>query len=167
MVCGLVEQQQIRLRDKRFRQERPSAPPARELAQAAGGIQLETGQDHPDFLFRLPEVLAVSIGERDQTLCDLVVDCAVDGLGGLLGATSRFEWQLRQDGLREACDAQSRLAPDRPAVERNLPGYRRKQTRLAAAVAADQCDALAVVDTQIRIFEERHMTEREPGLLNV
>ena len=64
-------------------------------------------------------------------------------------------------------DAQAGGAPDRPVVERHVARERFQQARLAGAVAADERDALAGVDAEIRAFEKGHVAEGKRPLLEM
>ena len=63
--------------------------------------------------------------------------------------------------LRNEADAQIRRAPDRAVVEGVAAGNDFEERRLAAAVAADQRDALAGVEREIGVIEERRIAKGE------
>src|SRR3954471_8444902 len=73
----------------------------------------------------------------------------------------------RGDFLFEPRDEQSGLTPDHTAVEWDRTRDRFQQRRLAGAIAADQRDALAAVDPEVHILEERQGTEGQAGALQV
>jgi hypothetical protein len=56
--------------------------------------------------------------------------------------------------LRHVGDGEPRLAPDLAVVQRTEAGQRLEQAGLAAAVAADQADALAGIDLQRGVVEQ-------------
>ena len=61
MVGRLVEQQHVRLRDQRFRQQRPATPATRQLADLAVRGQSEPRDHELDFLLDPPAVLALEL----------------------------------------------------------------------------------------------------------
>ncbi len=66
-----------------------------------------------------------------------------------------------RDVLIETCDPDTGCAPHRSAVGRHLAADDFQQARLTGPVAADERYALAGVDLQRRILEERVVAEGE------
>ena len=67
--------------------------------------------------------------------------------------------------LREPGDAQSRLKPHRAGVGPLFAAQDLQQRRLAGAVSSDQRHALARLDLEQRIVEQRHVPEREGDMI--
>ncbi len=174
MVRRLVEQKQIRLGDERLAEQGPPPPAAGQLAERTIGRQRQPRHDHLDFLFEPPAVAFFELVlkraqalERRRRLRRLHrrVVIARDERAELAEARRDLvehraigrAWHL----LVEPRHAQAGRAPDRARVGRLFAGYDPQQRRLARAVAADQADALAGLDAQVRVLEERQMAKGE------
>ena len=66
-----------------------------------------------------------------------------------------------RDVLFEPRDAERRLPPDCAGVGHDFAGHHFQKRRLARSVAADHRDALARIELQRYLVEERQMTERD------
>ena len=72
MVGRLIEQQHVRLRDERFRQQRAPAPAARQLADLPVGGQAEPRDHELDLLLDPPAVLALELLLQPRQGCERV-----------------------------------------------------------------------------------------------
>ena len=114
--------------------------------------------------FEQCRVVAVFIGKFARELVVLVQQRglrAETGGNGIEYRSVRIEFRL----LRHQRELQFRLAPDLAVVERNFTADDFEQARLARAVAADQADALAALDHQIGMVEQRDVAECEASAI--
>ena len=161
MVGRLVQQQQVGGGEQHGRQRHAHAPAAGERRDGAGlrvGVEAEAGQDgrrprgrrvradraQPlvDRAHAVQARVRVQLGEQRQAL-------GVAGEHGVqqrLGAGRRLLPDLRHAGAGRDADL--------PAVDREVAGDGAQQGGLAGAVAADEADAAAWVDGQVRPFEQ-------------
>ena len=174
MVRGLVEQEEIGLRDERLAEQRAAAPSAGQLAERTIGRQRQPRHDRLDTLFEPP---AVALLELVLELAQaLEVPVAIGDLPGnvVILRDERAELSeprghfiehraIRRTGnvLIEPGHAEPGRPPDRSPVGRHVSGDHLEEARLACPVAADEADPLARVDAQAGVLEEGQMAERK------
>ncbi len=73
--------------------------------------------------------------------------------------------EIPQRGLIEPRDTQPGLLPEGAGVRRHVARDDAQQRRLPRPVPPDQRDPLAGVDPQIRVLEQRQVTEGERSVL--
>src|SRR6185436_12729227 len=149
VIGRLIEQQQIGLQRQSESERRAFALAARRSLRSALGIDIESMQ----------ELGQTRIDTPALTLIVQVVDAAARDQAF---AQRRRRRQLGL--LLDEHDAQSILARHFAVIERNPVGQRLQQRGLARAVAADQADALALVDRQVGAIEQRMQAVGELGV---
>jgi hypothetical protein len=167
VVGGLVEQQDVRLRDQRPRERGPRQLAAREARQGPGQVLLGDPEAAQDAL--QPRAPGISAGALQARLCLFVgrqhgrprVAAGHPGLqrGQLLLGAARvpealgdvlLEGQVRPErrALVVEGDAGSTGQADAAGVRRELPGEDAQQGRLALAVAPHDGQALAGIEPE-------------------
>ena len=154
VVGGLVEQQQAGRLREREGERRALRLPARQ----PGGIG------------RLVEAEPVQVLDEPRLGAPALAVVVVRRIGGREAGLQREALAQRRRArqlrlLLDQHDGEAVLALDLAVVEAGGAGEHREQRRLAGAVAADEPDALAVVDRQRRAVEQRLEPERELGVL--
>jgi hypothetical protein len=76
-----------------------------------------------------------------------------------------IQLRVKRGFLGHIGNARAGLQPQRPVVQRAETGQHPQQARLAAAVASDQREPLAVVDLQFGAIEQRDMTVGESAFI--
>ncbi len=188
VVGGLVQHQQVRRVHEGAGQGDPLLLATAEGAD--GGLQLPDTQARQDRLglgIRRPAVGAVQIGDQVSQPClegVVVLEGVVIARSGQGAASLRErpqQGQLRRvagvDGLEDGgLRVEDRLlgqvadayaAPDRhrPRVRWLEAGHDAQQRRLAAAVAADEADAVAAVQAQVDAVQQHPLAELLPDPL--
>ena len=154
MVGGLVEQQQVGRQRERERERRALALAAGCRLGNRGLVEAEAMQEFDQARFDAPALALV--------VCVIV--------GRIEAAAQRQAFAQRRCGrqhglLFDQHDAQAVAPLYFAVVEIRAAGDDVEQRRLAGAVAADEADALAVVDGQCRLVEQRVKAVREFGVL--
>ena len=180
VVGRLVEQQQIRLRDERPREQHAAAPAARQGVDTRLRRQVQPRQDQLHSLLDAPPVtlfqLVLQLSELREhrgraSLGDVARRVVIGGdeLADIAEAVGdHVEHRAvcgQRNVLREPADAQARLKRYRTGVDRPLAAQNLKNRRLAAAVPADQRHAFARLDLQHDIVEQRQMSEGERDMV--
>ena len=173
MVGRLVEQQQIRLAGQRAREQDAPAPSARQRGGAGVGRQAQAIEHDFDLLLEPPAVAlfelvlqrsraaraaagVAALGHRERGVV-IVGDEAGEVAEAVGDDVEHRPLVEERRVLRQAADAQAGLRPDAPAVGRHGAADDVQERRLAGAVAADHADALARLDLQARLVEQRQM----------
>ena len=128
MVGGLVEHEHVEVADEHAGEVHATPLPAGQLADPAvpGDVRDEAAQDRADARVRRPRVLG---------------HVADDRVGD-----RRF--RIERVGLLERADVRAAAAHDATGVGLERACQQREQRRLAVAVAADDADAVALVDAE-------------------
>ena len=176
MVRRLVEEQEVRLRHERPREQHPPAPPARQRVDDGVGRQTQPGEDE---LHPLLEAPAVAFFQFMLEPPEALERCLACGLGDVYrGVVIRHhegaqaaeafgdhvehrEMGRQRHVLVQARHAQVRLAPHRARIGLLLAAQDAQERRLAAAVPAEHTHALARVNLCAHVLEKRQMAERE------
>ena len=180
MVGRLVEKQHIGRHRQRPRQGRALLLPARERTDQRVRVQRKA-PDHPfglrferpgiaHFQFALQSVQTLTqhrlVGGRlgHGLRCRVVLREQIRNLAhahhhGLEDRKRRIERRL----LGYVAQANPRHPPDRPVVQRTLPGQSAQQRRLATTVTPDQGHPLARIDLELGTIKQRHMAVSQRG----
>ena len=140
MVCRFVEHEQPRLVHQRAPEQHAPAPSPGEGVDGDVGFQIEAGQDEAHALLAAP-VFLVRVGAFSDDI----------------EHSSRIG---QRHVLREPSDAQRRLPPDGAVIRGEVAADDLEQRGFAGAVAADDGDALFVVDLQAHLRQQRKVAER-------
>jgi hypothetical protein len=179
VVGRLVEQQQLRLADQGLRQRHALASAAGKRVDMRLAIQCQARNRLLDprveapavasFKLRLQvvhmlqgrRVASADFQGRFVVIRQQAGDAAKPRGHGFIHGFMPGEFRL----LRHIGDAQFRLPPQRAVVEAAERSQRLEQAGLAAAVAADQADALAGVDLQRGVVEQGHVAVGKAGVV--
>ena len=183
MVGGLVEEEQRRLGDERLREQHPAAPAARQRADAGVGVEAELRQHRLDPLFDAPAVAFLELVLQPAELGDRRRRRIVGDARGRLVVRADEIAQRAEPGrdgvehrlvapgvervgvLRQARDAAARRAADDAGVGREIAGEHLEQRGLAFAVAAEHGDALARLNRQADVVEQREVAEGDADVI--
>ena len=174
VVGRLVEQQDVGRHRQRLRQGQAFLLSARQRADLGVGIERKT-LDHP-FGLRLerPGIARFQLALQPMQAFEQGL-LTVRGYGHrmrnlvVFGQQRRHlahpgdnrlenaEFGIERRFLRHVAESQSRLPPHRAVVERPLPRHCAQQGGFAASVAADQRDAFARFELEIRVIKKWNM----------
>ncbi len=162
VVRGLVQQQQVGLREEDAGQRHAHPPAAREGAGGHRLLGLGKAQALENAGCPALGGPGVDVGEAGLDLGD------AGGVGGGLRLAQQLvalgvggQHRLHQRGvrgrrlLRDAAHAGPLGARDRPALERKFATYQPEKRGLSRAVPADEADLVAARDDRARALEER------------
>ena len=167
MVGGLVEQHQVAGTHQRARQREPEAPAAGEFAHRALALGRGEAQAVEQLVRARRGAVAVDGGEARVDLAELLA------AGRFHRRLERAEFgvavQHEVDGLAIGADDFLLHRRDAPVgghargagIGLDLAAQQREQRGFAAAVLADHAHALAGVDAQFRVGEQRLRAARE------
>ena len=141
VIGRLVQQQQIRLADERARQQHAALPPARQRVDNRRRRQRQPRHHHVRLVMTLPLVVRV---ERPQAVADHRGHRAI---------------RRQRHVLLQPRHANARLPQDEARVRLQVAAQDLQQRGLAGAVAADDGDALAGVNLEGDLVDERQMAE--------
>ena len=139
VVGGLVQQQDVGMAGQGPGQQDAALHAAREGAEVGAGLQLQAGEDG---LYLVPDASLAS------------ADAGSHQMEGR-------PLQSRRDLLGQAGDAHVLLKVDVAGVRGQLSAHELHEGGLAGAVAAEQTDALALVQVQLDAVQERRTAEAE------
>ena len=148
MVRRLVEQQQIGLRDERAREQHAAPPSAGQRSTRSRRPEDPSRRDH-----HVDADVDVPVFDMREVFESVGHDVA--------HRTIRRERHV----LFEPRDAQAGLAPHRARVGNDFAADDLQQRRFARAVAADDAHALARLDQQARVVEQRQMAVGHPDVI--
>ncbi len=166
MIGRFIEQQQVRLLHKCFRQRHAAPPATRKFIHLLVGGQVELRDYRVDALFDVPAF--VSIDPRVQGL-ELHHALAVEIQPGAVLVLSEQRFDLVQSGahhvaygqfhgfgqrLRELADDEILAADDLAAIRFEFPGDELERRGFSGAIPADQANALAGVDGELRLGKD-------------
>ncbi len=143
MVRRFVEQQHVRLRHERPRQQHAPTPAARQRIDPCGTVEVEPRQHEIDLVLAAP-VFGVVPLETGQPVGDYL--------------ENRLRRRERHV-LDEPRHPQGRLMPHRTRVRWELTAEDLQKRRLAGTVAADDRDPLARFKLERHVVEQRKMSE--------
>ena len=162
MVGRFVEDEQVRLGQQGAAERDAAFFPAREIArQPVGGGGAQVVDERADAVLDLPAVEVVDVVEQFagavgiRRLVLVLGDEVQDGLraGEDVGLDGAVVVEL--EVLRQVAGDEFAAADDLPRVGRDLPGGDAQEGALARAVAADEADAVALVDGERGLVEDR------------
>ncbi len=176
VVGRLVQQQQIRIAGQRASQCYFAQPTAGEAVEGHVGIQTEQGQHLVDASLELPAVLVVELLLQLAHLANVGIGGIVCQLHGDMvilleqlpypgqpfGGVVKHGELARGGGiLLEAGHFQVLLQHQTAVIERQFAGDHLHQGGLARPVAPHQTEALAPLDGELGLVEQRKITERQ------
>ena len=182
MVGRLVEDQHFRLGHQRLRQRHALAHAAGKRTDQRFRVKLQPLDRGLDARLHRPAVLRFQFGlqrlHRFQQLVvigirlgQLVRQMMVGG-DDLVQLAQAFRHRVEHRGfgiqhrlLAHVTDARAGLTPHDAVVQMRLPGQHFQQAGLAAAVAADQADALALVELKIHVVQQGDVTVSQCGFI--
>ena len=162
MVGRLVEDEQVGLGQQRAAERDASFFPARETArEPVGGGGAQVVDERADTVFDLPAVEVVDVVEQFagavgvRRLVLVLGDEVQDGLRA--GEDVLFDGLVvvQLEILRQVARDEFAASDDLARVGRDDPGGDAQERALARAVAADQADAVALVDGERGLVEDR------------
>ncbi len=182
MVGRLVEDQHIRLGHQGLRQGHALALPPGQVADALVRLQIQLGDGGLDARLHRPAVLRFELRLQVLHLFQQLVEIRVR-LGKLMRHTMIIVQQLLQLAqpfrdciehrvigiqhrfLTDEADTRGRRAPYQPVIQRALSSEHAHHAGLAAAVAPDQADALALIELKIGMIQQGNVPECKAGLV--
>ena len=177
VVGGLVEQQQVGSSDERTPEQHASAPATRQRSVTRGAVELQMREHRRHALLHLPAVGGI---ERVLQAAHAVAELRVgrigrEGVDDLVPLVQhpRDLGQAAGDHLRDVLvldvvdvlierrDARAGPDPHLAAVRQGQAADQPHQGGFAGPVAADDTDALARLDLQRGVIEQRKGAESE------